>query len=399
MTDGTGKLVWEQDYLPFGEDLHKPGTSVVDFEVETRYKFTGQRQVVGIGLYYYGARYYDPEAGRFTREDEYQGDIFIPQTLNLYVYVLNNPLKYLDPTGNKYEFVSGTGYLEITTFDYEMEKLMKNSRIGFSFLPQTDSLSIVPGLQDEFRKFVIGIQAKLELEPYFDIETYYKIMDKFIADPSTVSELDIGMAIYYVSMYGENTNIQKYKDEKLNRFDREIIAWTNYWNRRLKGVKNYIALDPNLVKAVMYQESKVGTYGGARNGIADPMQVLDKDNPALTVLAGKRTEGRLYGIPKSGYGLARLINEKKLQPNPMASVALGVRWLAYKIHWTGIWHKGYKQIYFGVLHYNGNISTNTPNGRQHRYNYAMQVMELYQTGIYWWWNKKGEFVSEKIFDY
>ncbi len=50
-------------------------------------------------MYYYNARYYDPEIGRFTREDEYQGDITRSQTLNLYSYVLQNPLKYVDPDG------------------------------------------------------------------------------------------------------------------------------------------------------------------------------------------------------------------------------------------------------------------------------------------------------------
>ncbi|AZR73497.1 hypothetical protein BBF96_08930 [Anoxybacter fermentans] len=43
MTDGKGQVAWEQDYLPFGEDLHKPGISVVDFAIDAKYKFTGQR--------------------------------------------------------------------------------------------------------------------------------------------------------------------------------------------------------------------------------------------------------------------------------------------------------------------------------------------------------------------
>ena len=42
------------------------------------------------GLYYYGARYYDPLIGRFI----------IADTLNRYSYVLNNPLRYMDPSGN-----------------------------------------------------------------------------------------------------------------------------------------------------------------------------------------------------------------------------------------------------------------------------------------------------------
>jgi RHS repeat-associated protein len=51
------------------------------------------------GLYYYEARYYDPEIGRFISRDPLQGETDSPQTLNRYVYCLNNPLKYIDPAG------------------------------------------------------------------------------------------------------------------------------------------------------------------------------------------------------------------------------------------------------------------------------------------------------------
>ena len=33
-------------------------------------------------------------------EDTYEGDIWSPQNLNWYVYVENNPLRYVDPSGN-----------------------------------------------------------------------------------------------------------------------------------------------------------------------------------------------------------------------------------------------------------------------------------------------------------
>ena len=90
----------EQDYIPFGEDLPVVGqTEVMDKEAEG-YKYTGQKEVISIGLYYYGARYYDPSIGRFITEDSYPGEMENPQTQNLYLYVVNNPLRYIDPTGH-----------------------------------------------------------------------------------------------------------------------------------------------------------------------------------------------------------------------------------------------------------------------------------------------------------
>jgi len=51
-------------------------------------------------LYYYGARYYDPEIGRFISPDSIVQDYTNPQTLNRYSYCINNPLIYVDPSGH-----------------------------------------------------------------------------------------------------------------------------------------------------------------------------------------------------------------------------------------------------------------------------------------------------------
>jgi len=100
MTDGAGKIVMDQDYQPFGGDLARKDQVEVYNEIGVEYKYTGQKEVVSIGLYYYGARYYDPSIGRFITEDSYPGEIANPQSQNLYLYVVNNPLRYIDPTGN-----------------------------------------------------------------------------------------------------------------------------------------------------------------------------------------------------------------------------------------------------------------------------------------------------------
>ena len=75
--------------------------------------FTGQR-LDGTGLYYYNARYYDPTIGRFISADSVVPDEANPQSLNRYSYVLNNPLRYNDPSGHggpngKVMFVSDGG--------------------------------------------------------------------------------------------------------------------------------------------------------------------------------------------------------------------------------------------------------------------------------------------------
>ena len=53
------------------------------------------------GLYYYNARFYNPEDGRFLTQDTYRGENMEPDTLHLYAYCANNPVNYVDPSGHK----------------------------------------------------------------------------------------------------------------------------------------------------------------------------------------------------------------------------------------------------------------------------------------------------------
>jgi len=70
---------------------------------------------VEFGLYYFGARYYDPELGRFTQVDPLWGKY---PGWSPYVYALDNPLKYVDPDGNKIvdpqkHYIGNTGLVSV----------------------------------------------------------------------------------------------------------------------------------------------------------------------------------------------------------------------------------------------------------------------------------------------
>ena len=62
--------------------------------------FTGQREVTGLGIYHYGARFYSPKLGRFLSADTIVPNSANPQDFNRYSYVRNNPTRYVDPTGH-----------------------------------------------------------------------------------------------------------------------------------------------------------------------------------------------------------------------------------------------------------------------------------------------------------
>lgn len=60
---------------------------------------TGKELDDTTGLYFYGARYYDPSLGRFITADPTIQKPYDPQDLNRYTYCRNNPINYTDPTG------------------------------------------------------------------------------------------------------------------------------------------------------------------------------------------------------------------------------------------------------------------------------------------------------------
>src|SRR3989304_7825238 len=94
ITNASGSKVEEIHYLPFGGTLSATNSAL------TTHKFTDQELDAETGLYYYGARYYNPSLGRFISADTIVPNPRNPQSLNRYSYALNNPLRYTDPTGN-----------------------------------------------------------------------------------------------------------------------------------------------------------------------------------------------------------------------------------------------------------------------------------------------------------
>ena len=85
-------------YKPYGED-RDTGSSL-----NTDRKFTGQTEDEAAGLYWYQSRAYDPDIGRFVSPDVVVPAPFDPQSLNRYSYVYNNPLKFVDPSGDSPEW-------------------------------------------------------------------------------------------------------------------------------------------------------------------------------------------------------------------------------------------------------------------------------------------------------
>ena len=100
-----GLVMDQQDYITFAglNSRHAP--------FENKFLYNGkewQNEEIGgvkLGWYDYGARFYDPALGRFHTVDP-MAEMY--SSYSPFTYVLNNPVKFIDPTGMWVE--TDTGY-------------------------------------------------------------------------------------------------------------------------------------------------------------------------------------------------------------------------------------------------------------------------------------------------
>ena len=129
LTDGVGQVAASYVYDSFGKLTASTGT------ITNPFQYTGREFDSEAGLYYYRARYHDPTPGRFLSQDP----IGLDGGINMYVYVGNDPVDWIDPSGKvKCVYIIQTTasgrigpVLACVSDDYSKTFMTRNVRSGY----------------------------------------------------------------------------------------------------------------------------------------------------------------------------------------------------------------------------------------------------------------------------
>ena len=156
-TDRDGNVTARHDYRPFGEEIFTDGGRTVALgygDDSVRKKFTGYERDGETGLDYAQSRMYSSSFGRFGVPDpENAGAGFEePQTWNAYIYVSNNPLSAIDPSGLAYvrkgDHIFWVDDKEWA--DCQKDPVCKKKNKDYEYLPYGTEITVAADEKGEF---------------------------------------------------------------------------------------------------------------------------------------------------------------------------------------------------------------------------------------------------------
>jgi len=100
-TNQQGQVIWRETYKPHGQR-----TTNATASANNKVWFTGKQEESALGINYFGARWYNPEIGRFLVIDPAGVSPRNIHSFNRYAYANNNPYGFVDPDGRETACVS-----------------------------------------------------------------------------------------------------------------------------------------------------------------------------------------------------------------------------------------------------------------------------------------------------
>ena len=145
VTDANGEVSQHVEYVPFGEVFIDELSSSA--KLNTPFLFNGKELDEETGLYYYGARYYDPRTSLWLSTDPME--LKYPN-ISTYTYCACNPVKFINPDGKYILFING---LRLWYGARDQKTFWTNSLGGKTSIYKTDEMNYWSGVNHN-KKYV-----------------------------------------------------------------------------------------------------------------------------------------------------------------------------------------------------------------------------------------------------
>ena len=116
MANASAGVIQSNQFYPFGMAFAE-GTTTEQGKQEFKYNGKDLDRSHELNQYDYSARFYDPGYNRFTTMDPLAEKYY---SISPYAYVMNNPMKYIDPTGMWIQYSDGTDYYRYNNGQWEL---------------------------------------------------------------------------------------------------------------------------------------------------------------------------------------------------------------------------------------------------------------------------------------
>ena len=125
ITNLDGEVVQHIEYVPFGEVFIEERNNTWN----TPYLFNAKEYDEETGMYYYGARYYEPRISLWMSTDPMQEKYY---NISTYCYTYNNPINFIDPTGKDWVSTTSDDGTKTWTWSDNVSSLEEATKLGYT---------------------------------------------------------------------------------------------------------------------------------------------------------------------------------------------------------------------------------------------------------------------------
>lgn len=271
ITNLEGEVVQHIEYVPFGEVFIEERNSVWN----TPYLFNAKEFDEETGMYYYGARYYEPKLSVWMSTDS--EELKFPN-IGTYTYAANNPIKFIDADGKSARVTKNTADKTVTITAH------------FVFFGEASSSLLASQMAQDIQNKWNEPHAKVVIDG-----TQYSV--KFVI---TGEHRDKGFGLSLEKAF--NTDPTNNYVEVRNTVDDGPIKGVSYMTR---GGNEGVFLKSNVEKVGSSTEAhefghSLGLWPGTKKGHPEG-NLLGKGQPGIMYPRGTIVDPQYRYNPKAGY--------------------------------------------------------------------------------------------------